>query len=122
LPKNTGLPSCRLIFPSHDVLQVGIIIEGRPACYAVNVSEVYTGMRQEERKTEALSQGLDYYKINWEVVKRAGLLKRDYSKKGQTLLLTDTTITTVALEYNLTLITDNVKHYPMPQLKLYPLA
>lgn len=56
----------------------------------------------------------------WEVAKRAGLLKRDGSKKGQTLSLTDTTIAAIALEYNLTLITDNLKHYPMPQLKLYP--
>jgi predicted nucleic acid-binding protein len=93
------------------------------ACCAVNVSEVYAGMRpKEEMKTEALLQSLDYYEINWEVAKRAGLLKRDYSKKGQTLSLPDTTIAAVALEYNLTLITDNVKHYPMPQLKLYPLT
>jgi predicted nucleic acid-binding protein len=92
------------------------------ACCAVNISEVYAGMRpKEEAKTEALLQSLDYYEINWEVAKRAGLLKRDYSKKGQTLSLPDTTIAAVALEYNLTLITDNVKHYPMPQLKLYPL-
>lgn len=53
--------------------------------------------------------------------KRAGLLKRDHSKKGQTLSLSDTTIAAVAMEYNLTLITDNVKHYPMAQLKLYPI-
>lgn len=56
------------------------------------------------------------------MAKRAGLLKRDYSKKGQTLSLPDTTIATVPLEYNLMLITDYVKHYPMPQLKLYLLA
>ena len=72
-------------------------------------------------QTEALLQSLEYYEISWNVAKQAGLLKRDYSKKGQTLSLTDTTIAAVALEYNLTLITDNVKHYPMPQLKLYPL-
>jgi predicted nucleic acid-binding protein len=88
----------------------------------VNVNEVYAGMRpKEETKTEALLQSLDYYEINWEVAKRAGLLKRNCSKKGHTLSLTDTTIAAVALGYNLTLITDNVKHYPMPQLKLYRL-
>ena len=102
-----------------DLLSQGDLL----ACCAVNISEVYAGMRpKEETKTEALLQSLDYYEINWEVAKRAGLLKRDYSKKGQTLSLPDTTIAAVALEYNLTLITDNVKHYPMPQLKLYPLA
>lgn len=108
----------------RDALLKGLLSQGDMlACCAINVSEVYAGMRpKEESKTEALLQNLDYYEINWEVAKHAGLLKRDYSKKGQTLSLTDTTIAAVALEYNLTLITDNVKHYPMPQLKLYPLA
>jgi predicted nucleic acid-binding protein len=107
----------------REALLKGLLSQGDMlACCAVNVSEIYAGMRpKEEVKTEALLQSLDYYEINWEVAKRAGLLKRDYSKKGQTLSLPDTTIAAVALEYNLTLITDNVKHYPMPQLKLYPL-
>ena len=101
-----------------DLLSQGDLL----ACCAVNVSEVYAGMRpKEEAKTEALLQSLEYYEISWDVAKQAGLLKRDYSKKGITLSLPDTTIAAVALEYNLTLITDNLKHYPMPQLKLYPL-
>lgn len=108
---------------NRDQLLKGLLSQGDMlACCAVNVSEVYAGMRpKEETNTEAFLQSLDYYEINWEVAKRAGLLKREYSKKGQTLSLTDTTIAAVALEYNLTLITDNVKHYPMPELKLYSL-
>jgi predicted nucleic acid-binding protein len=91
-------------------------------CCAVNVSEVYAGMRpKEEAKTETLMQSLEYYDINWEVARLAGLLKRDYSKKGQTLSLSDATIAAVALKYNLTLITDNVRHYPMPELRLHSL-
>lgn len=108
---------------NRDALLKGLLSQGDLlACCAVNVSEVYAGMRPKgEAKTEALLQSLEYYEINWNVAKQAGLLKRDYGKKGQTLSLPDTTIAAVALEYNLTLITDNVKHYPMPQLKLYPL-
>ena len=107
----------------RDQLLKGLLSQGDMlACCAVNVTEVYAGMRpKEESKTEALLQSLEYYQISWDVAKLAGLLKRDYSKKGQTLSLSDTTIAAVALEYNLTLITDNIKHYPMPQLKLYPL-
>lgn len=109
---------------NREALLKGLLSQGDMlACCAVNISEIYAGMwPKEEAKTEALLQSLDYYEISWEVAKRAGLIKRDYSKKGQTLSLTDTTIAAVALEYNLTLITDNVKHYPMPQLKLYPLV
>jgi predicted nucleic acid-binding protein len=108
---------------NRDALLKGLLSQGDLlACCAVNITEVYAGMRpKEETKTEALLRSLDYYEINWEVAKRAGLLKRDYSSKGQTLSLPDTTIASVALEYDLTLITDNVKHYPMPELKLYQL-
>jgi predicted nucleic acid-binding protein len=109
---------------NRDILLKGLLSQGDLlACCAVNVSEVYAGMRpKEEAKTEALLQSLEYYEINWNVAKQAGLLKRDFSKKGQTLSLPDTLIAAVALEYNLMLVTDNVKHYPMPQLKLYPLS
>jgi predicted nucleic acid-binding protein len=107
----------------RDALLKGLLSQGDLlGCCAINVSEVYAGMRpKEEDKTEQLLQSLEYYKIDWNVARLAGLLKRDYAKKGSTLSLTDTTIAAVALEYNLTLITDNVKHYPMPRLKLYPL-
>lgn len=107
----------------REALLKGLLLQGDLlACCAVNISEVYAGMRpKEETKTEAFLQSLDFYEINWEVAKRAGLLKRDYGKKGQTLSLSDTTIAAVALAYNLTLITDNLKHYPLPELKLYRL-
>jgi predicted nucleic acid-binding protein len=37
------------------------------------------------------------------------------------LATTDVTIAAVALYHHLTLITDNLKHYPMKELNLYPL-
>lgn len=108
---------------NRDALLKGLLSQGDLlACCAINVSETYAGMRpKEEPKTQALLQSLDYYEITWDVAKQAGLLKGAYSKKGQTLSLSDTTIAAVALEYDLMLITDNVKHYPMPQLKLHKL-
>lgn len=108
---------------NRDVLLKGLLSQGDLlACCAINISEVYAGMRpKEEPQTEAFLQSLEYYDITWNVAKLSGLLKRDYAKKGATLSLTDTTIAAVALKYKLILITDNVKHYPMPQLKIYPL-
>jgi len=64
---------------------------------------------------------LKYYSISWPVARLAGLVKRDYSKKGITLATTDVTIASVALYHQLTLMTDNLKHYPMKELSLYPL-
>jgi predicted nucleic acid-binding protein len=68
-----------------------------------------------------LLQSLEYYPIAWPVACLAGELKRDYSRKGITLATTDVSIAAVALYHELTLITDNLKHYPMKELDLYPL-
>jgi predicted nucleic acid-binding protein len=92
------------------------------ACCPINVSEVYAGIRpKEEAKTEALLRSLEYYPITFSVAEMAGLLKRDYSKKGKSLSLPDTTIAAVAIHNQLALITDNTKDFPMNELLLYPL-
>jgi predicted nucleic acid-binding protein len=55
------------------------------------------------------------------VARLAGELKRDFSKKGATLSVTDSLIAAVAIDYQLALLTDNTKDFPMKNLKLYPL-
>jgi predicted nucleic acid-binding protein len=77
---------------------------------------------KEEPRTERFLRSLEYYEITWDVARLAGLLKRDYSKKALTLSVSDVTIAAVALTHGLSLMTDNLKHYPMPQLQLYPLT
>jgi predicted nucleic acid-binding protein len=92
------------------------------ACCPINVTEVYAGVRpQEEEATEQFLRSLEYYALTWPVARLAGLLKRDFGRKGTTLTLADTTIAAVALIYELTLMTDNVKDFPMSNLALYPL-
>ena len=92
-------------------------------CCAVNVTEVFAGMRPiEEARTEELLNSLDYYEVTWGIAKQAGLMKRDWARKGTTLSVSDVTIAAVALANNLILITDNVKHYPMRDLQLYRLT
>ena len=91
------------------------------ACCAINVIEVYAGLRShEETHTSELLHSLQYYPIVWQVARLAGLLKRDYGRKGVTLAATDVTIAAVAIDHRLTLITDNLKHYPIKELNLYP--
>ena len=101
-----------------ELLQHGHLL----ACCAINVTEVYAGLRShEETRTRELLESLQYYPVDWSVARLAGLLKRDYTRKGITLAATDVTIAAVALHYQLTLITDNLKHYPMKELRRYPL-
>ena len=92
------------------------------ACCPINVMEVYAGMREkEEAATEEFLRSLEYYHLTWAVARLAGLLKRDYWQKGTTLTVADATIGAVALAHELTLMTDNVKDFPMKELVLYPL-
>ena len=75
----------------------------------------------EELRTAELLQSLEYFPITWPIARLAGLLKRDHARKGITLAATDVTIAAVAIHHQLTVITDNLKHYPMKELSLYPL-
>ena len=93
------------------------------ACCAVNITEVYPGMRPHEKSpTEKLLSSLIYYDVTREIATRAGLLKRTFAGKGITLSVSDVIIAAVALACDATLITDNPKHYPMKELRMYSAA
>jgi predicted nucleic acid-binding protein len=104
-------------------LLLGLLRQGHlMACCPTNVTEVYAGLRpREEEATEAFLRSLEYYDLTWPVARLAGLLKRDYWRKGRSLTIADATIAAVALVHGLTLITDNVTDFPMKELTLYPL-
>lgn len=104
-------------------LLLGLLKQGHLlACCPINVMEVYAGLRpREEAATEEFLKSLDYYHVTWPVARLAGLLKRDHTRKGTTLTVADATIAAVAIVHELTLMTDNVKDFPMRDLTLYPL-
>lgn len=90
------------------------------ACCAVNVTEIYAGMRpKEEQYTTAFLRSLHFYPIQWSVAELAGRLKREYSRKGKMLGIADATIAAVALFHSLPLLTDNVKDFPMKDLQIH---
>jgi predicted nucleic acid-binding protein len=90
------------------------------ACCPINVAEVYAGMRpKEEQRTRRLLLSLQLFPISFPVAEMAGLLRRDYSRKGITLTISDTIIAAVAIYNQLTLITENIKDFPMKELQIY---
>ena len=92
------------------------------ACCPVNFTEVYAGIRPgEETRTDAFLNNLEFLPVTPEIARQAGLLRRDWRKAGQTLSYTDVTIAAVALAHRVPLLTDNRKHFPMPELQLLPL-
>ena len=92
------------------------------ACCSVNITEVYAGLRAgEEQGTEAFLASLKCLPVTPEIARQAGLLRRDWRAKGHTLSYTDVTLAAVAIANQSPLLTDNGKHFPMPELNLFPL-
>jgi len=92
-------------------------------CCAINVAEVYAGMRpQEAPATDGLLRSLDYYAITWDIARRAGRLKYEEARRGRARTLADAIIATVALEHELILMTDNIRDFRISGLRLHPLS
>ena len=101
-----------------ELLRSGNIL----ACCPVNIAEIYAGMRlREEAATEALLDSLQMLPILPDVARLTGKLKQEYSKKGAPLNLADAMIAATAIYHCAVLITDNLRHFPMPELTLHSL-
>jgi len=92
------------------------------ATTALNVAELYAGMRpEEESRTEKFMDALDCYELSAAAGRLAGSLKNKYARMGCTLTLADTIVAAIAIERRCTLMTDNRKDFPMPELNCYNL-
>ncbi len=88
----------------------------------LNIAEIYAGMRPaEEGRTEALLSGLEFYELSETSARLAGRLKNTWARKGHTLTLADAIVAATAIERGCSLLTDNRKDFPMPEVQLYPL-
>lgn len=89
---------------------------------AINVAEIYSGIRPgEEERTIQLMESLECYGIDAAVAEHAGRLRNFWAKKGRVIALPDIIVAAVAIEQGGALLTDNRRHFPMPELKLFPL-
>jgi predicted nucleic acid-binding protein len=104
-------------------LLAGLVQAGHTlATTALNVAEVYAGMRPEEaQRTEALLSVLDCYDLTGSSGRRAGALKQQWARKGRTLALADMIVAAIALERGCTLMTDNPKDFPMGEVGKFDL-
>src|ERR1700693_1669864 len=82
----------------RELLKAGHLL----ACCPINLTEVYAGMwAKEEADTEVCLASLQYYPSTRPAARLAGLLKRDYSRRGVTLNLGDVTIAAVGIHHQL---------------------
>lgn len=89
---------------------------------ALNIAEVYSGIRfGEEAATALFLDSLQCHDLTASSGKRAGVLKKNWAQKGRTLSLADAIVAAIAIDHTCELMTDNRKDFPMSELILYPL-
>lgn len=104
-------------------LLVELISSGhRLTTAAVNVVEVYAGIRPEEvMVTTSFFERLHCYPMTESIARRAGQMKSSHARAGRTFSLTDMMVAATALEHGLPVVTDNHKDFVTHGLTLFPL-
>ena len=88
-----------------------------PYTCAVNVEEVYRGLRaSEEDAAEGLFRGIRLAPLRIEEGIRAGDWRREFAGRGVTLAQADCLVAAAALGVSARLATAKVRHFPMAEL------
>jgi tRNA(fMet)-specific endonuclease VapC len=88
---------------------------------AVTVAEVHSGIHpKDSAAVERFLSSLRWFEITSAVAVRAGQIRFAQARQGITLALPDTLIAALAMEYRLTIITNNRRHFSIPGLSVYP--
>jgi predicted nucleic acid-binding protein len=90
---------------------------------AINVAEFYAGLPLRARgKWERFVGSLQYWEITKPAAVRAGEYRYEFARSGQILSTMDALVAAVARENQATIVTSNVKDYPMADIQLLPLT
>ena len=91
----------------------GLVLSGHAlAISTMSVAEIYSGLRPgEEQPTSTLLNQLSWYPVSGAIAERAGSLKADLRRQGQTRSLADMIVAATALENAFNLGTDNRKDF-----------
>lgn len=93
----------------------------RLAVCAVGVAEVYSGFSAQERiENEPVIDRWFYYETTPAIAKEAGRYRYEFARVGTTLSAPDSLIAAVAIANDAILITNNLRHFPMPEIQLLP--
>ena len=86
----------------------------------VSIGEIYKNLFPSELiKTENFLNEFQTWDITASIAKQAGLYYQQYSKQFRNLNLTDCLIAATANVNNLALVSLNVKHFPMNDIKIF---
>lgn len=100
----------RLVADDHTLCTCDIVL-----------TEIHTGLSEEAHSVAApILDSFYVLSSSRSVGQQAGRWRYAFARQGITLALTDSIIAATALAWNATLVTGNVRDYPMPELLLLP--
>ena len=99
------------------------LIDGSLYVSCVNVAEVEAGVRPHEQKAaRALLDRLGYLETTKEAAERAGRYQSTLARQGVTIPTPDALVAGTARAHGARLVTDNVRHFPMRDLRVQSLS
>ncbi len=109
--------------PSTVALIQDLHARGETLCVCdVVIAEVYAGLHPEHREpAEQFVFACAFLPTSPAIAQQAGRWRYDFARKGVALATTDTLIAAVAEAHSATIVTGNIRHYPMPEVALLPL-
>ena len=110
-------------FPSTLSLLVDLTDGGDTLCVCdVALAEVYAGLYPEYEPVAAdFLPSLRFLSTSSEAAEQAGRWRFRYARRGRNVPLTDALIAATALHHAATIVTGNVRDYPMPGVSVLPL-
>lgn len=104
----------------YEELLLRLKDKGPLAISTITVAEIYKNIYPSEMiKTENLLNEFQMYEVNSSIAKQAGLYWQQYSKKLKNLSLTDCLVAATVNINSLELVSLNVKHFPMTDIKQF---
>ena len=91
----------------------------RLAICTVGLVELYSGFSPRQRiAADPVVNSWLYYETTPAIAKEAGRYRYEFARRGITLSATDSLIAAVAIANNATLITNNVRDFPMDGIRI----
>lgn len=95
---------------------------GRTSISPISVAELRSGWDENEAKERLphLYAIFDVIPLTKDIAEVAGKYRESYSRQGIRLPTMDVLIAATAITHTCCLVTRNIKHYPMPDIEIYP--
>lgn len=86
------------------------------------VAGFFTGLPPSGRSAwEPFFNAMSFWETSFDAAKRAGVYRHEAARRGQAISTSDGLIAAVSVEVRATIVTTNIRHFPMPDIVLLAL-